>query len=89
MPDVLEYIVGFAMGVATMIILRRNIVKAEKAARKVAMHDFQVRQNIRTEAFNRGYSRAREDYENMTEIERFARTFEGHKVKMQVRGVQN
>lgn len=87
MPDVLIYVGGILSGVGLMATVRRCSDRAADRARKAAWRECEARQHARTEAYNRGYERARQDYRNMTEVERFAETFEGRKVKLKAREV--
>ena len=87
MPDVLIYVGGIVTGVGLMATVRRYADVAARNARKAAYKECEIQQQMRTSAFNRGYDRARQDYRNMSEVERFADTFNGRKVKMQMREV--
>ena len=87
MPDAIIYSLGVFSGAALIIIVRKYIVKAEKAAKMQAYKEYCHHQSLKTEAFNRGYNRAKQDYSNMSEIERFAETFNGRNVKMHFREV--
>lgn len=85
MPDVLAYVLGVFTGAALVLVIRRCTKIAAEKARDAAIIECRDRQRERTNAFNRGYARAREDYRNMSEVERFADTFEGRRVKLHVR----
>ena len=85
MVKVLIYVGGFLTGVALMVTIRRCTERAAEMARKAAFREFNDRRQAQDEAYNRGYNRAKRDYHNMNEIERFADAFEGRRVKMQVR----
>lgn len=87
MPNGLAFSFGVLCGMAAFVVTRKCIVKAEKIARKEAYKDYQERQAMRTEAFNRGYECARKDYSNITEVERFVDTFKGRNVKMRYKEV--
>lgn len=88
MLKVLIYVGGLLTGVVLMATIRRCTERAAQAARKAAFREFSDRRQAQDEAYNRGYNRAKRDYRNMNEIERFADAFEGRKVKMQVHEVQ-
>lgn len=88
MPDAIIYSLGVLSGAALIIVTRKYMDKAAKIARKEAYREYEDRQSMRTEAFNRGYARARQDYHNMSEVERFADTFNGRNVKMHYREVR-
>ena len=88
MPDVLIYVGGVLTGTALMVTVKKCAERAAITARKAAYRECDERQRLRTDAFNRGYERARQDYRNMSEVERFADTFNGRKLKMQMREVQ-
>lgn len=88
MPSPLAFTLGVFVGAALIIVVRKSIIKAERAAKKEAYKDYCYHQSLRTEAFNRGYNRAKQDYQNMSEVERFADTFRNHSVKMQFREVK-
>ena len=88
MPDVLIYVGGVLTGMALMVTVKKCADCAATNARKAAYRECDERQRLRTDAFNRGYERARQDYRNMSEVERFADTFKGRKVKLQVREAQ-
>ena len=85
MPDVLIYVGGMITGGGLVLLMRKCAMVAAENARKSAKDEFDSRLRERTAAFNRGYERAREDYRNMSEVERFADTFEGRRVKLKVR----
>lgn len=87
MPFGFGYALGVLSGAALFAIVRKCIVKAERIARKEAYKDYQERQSLRTEAFNRGYECARKDYSNITEVERFVDTFKGRNVKLRYKEV--
>lgn len=86
MPDVLIYIGGVISGGGLVLLIRKCANVAADNARKSAIKEFDSRLKERTAAFNRGYEKAKEDYRNMTEVERFAETLEGHRVKLRARG---
>ena len=88
MIKVLIYIGGLLTGVTLMVTIRRCAERAAAEAQKAAFREFNTRQQAQDDAYNRGYNRAKHDYQNMNEIERFADAFEGRRVKMQVREVQ-
>lgn len=88
MPNVLIYVGGVLSGICLMVTVKRCADCAATNARKAAYRECDERQRMRTDAFNRGYERARQDYRNMSEVERFADTFNGRKLKMQMREVQ-
>lgn len=89
MPTGIAYAIGVLSGVALLALVQKKVEQARKAAKREGYKECEYHQSIRTEAFNRGYDRARRDYRNMSEVERFAETFNGHKVKMQMRGAAN
>lgn len=86
MLKVLIYVFGLVTGAALMQTIRRCAERAAREARKAAMKEFRDQQDARNDAYSRGYNRARREYANMTEVERFASAFEGRRVKTQVRG---
>lgn len=88
MPDVLIYVGGIVTGVGLMATVRRYADIAARNARRAAYEECKAQQKMRTFAFSRGYECAKQDYRNMSEVERFADTFNGRKVKMQMREVQ-
>lgn len=88
MPDGLIYALGVLSGAVLIAAVRKHVIKAEKAAKKRAYDEYCYHQSIRTEAFNRGYDRAKQDYRNMSEVERLADTFRNRNVKMQFREVK-
>ena len=88
MPDVLIYVGGLISGVGLMATVRRCADVAARNARITAYEECKSQQRMRAFAYNRGYERAQQDYRNMSEVERFAETFNGRKVKMQMREVQ-
>ena len=85
MLKVAIYAIGLISGVGLSGFIRKCTKIAAENARAAAIDECYERQRERTAAFNRGYARAREDYRNMTEVERFADTLEGHKVKLRAR----
>jgi hypothetical protein len=87
MPTGLSYALGVLSGMALFTFTRKCIIKAERVARKEAYKDYQEKQHLRTEAFNRGYECARKDYSNITEVERFVDTFKGRNVKLRYKEV--
>ena len=89
MPSGIAYALGVLSGVVLLALVQKKVEQARKAAKREGYKECEYHQSIRTEAFNRGYDRARKDYRNMSEVERFAETFNGHKVKMQMRGAVN
>lgn len=89
MPDGIAFALGVLCGATLLIAFQKKVENARKAAKRDGYKECEYHQSIRTEAFNRGYDRARRDYRNMSEVERFAETFNGHKVKMQMRGVEH
>lgn len=89
MPDGIIYALGVLSGAALLALVQKKVKQARKEAKREGYKECEYHQSIRTEAFNRGYDRARRDYRNMSEVERFAETFNGHKVKMQMRGVEH
>ena len=82
-------VITVVLYVVLLALVQKKVEQARKAAKREGYKECEYHQSIRTEAFNRGYDRARRDYRNMSEVERFAETFNGHKVKMQMRGAVN
>ena len=85
MADVLIYICGLISGGGLVLLIRKCANVAAESARKSAWKEFDSQMKERTAAFNRGYRRGREDYINMSEVERFADTLQGHRVKLRAR----
>lgn len=85
MLKVMIYIIGLVSGVLLSAFIRKCTKTAAESARESAIIECHERQRERTDAFNRGYARARADYRNMSEVERFADTLEGHRVKLRAR----
>jgi hypothetical protein len=89
MPNAIAYAAGVISGAAVILIIKRCTELAARNARKTAMKDFEKSQRERTDAFNRGYRLAVQDYGYKSDAERFAETFEGRRVKFQMREVRN